>query len=83
MKRFTVTDFCHQFIVNHISEGSFCVDATAGNGHDTAFLCGLVGDSGRVLAFDIQEGRNLHPNPSGCLRVLSHRKGTPGQPHEH
>lgn len=55
MKRFTVTDFCHQFIANHISEGSFCVDATAGNGHDTAFLCGLVGDSGRVLAFDIQE----------------------------
>ncbi|MBQ8815410.1 MAG: class I SAM-dependent methyltransferase [Lachnospiraceae bacterium] len=55
MRRFTVTDFCHQFISSHISEGSFCIDATAGNGHDTEFLCRLTGDSGKVLAFDIQE----------------------------
>ena len=54
MKRFTVTDFCHQFITNHISEGAICIDATAGNGHDTEFLCKLAGDSGKVLAFDIQ-----------------------------
>lgn len=55
MKRFTVTDFCHRFISDHISEGAFCVDATAGNGHDTEFLCRLAGPSGKVLAFDIQE----------------------------
>lgn len=55
MKRFTVTDFCHQFISNHIGAGAFCVDATAGNGHDTEFLCRLAGDSGKVLAFDIQD----------------------------
>jgi len=55
MKRFTVTDFCHQFISNHISKEAFCVDATAGNGHDTEFLCSLVGDFGKVLAFDIQD----------------------------
>lgn len=55
MNRFSVTDFCHQFIRNFIHKGSFCIDATAGNGHDTEFLCRLVGDTGRVLAFDIQE----------------------------
>lgn len=55
MKRFTVTEFCHQFISNHIRPGAFCIDATAGNGHDTEFLCQLVGEKGKVLAFDIQE----------------------------
>ena len=27
-----------------------------GNGHDTAFLCQLVGEKGKIYAFDIQEG---------------------------
>jgi SAM-dependent methyltransferase len=31
------------------------VDATAGNGHDTAFLAQAVGPGGRVFAIDIQE----------------------------
>lgn len=30
------------------------VDGTTGNGHDTAFLADLVGESGRVLAIDVQ-----------------------------
>lgn len=55
MQRFTVTDFCHQFISHHVPAGAFCIDATAGNGHDTEFLCRLAGEGGRVLAFDIQE----------------------------
>ena len=38
-----------------IGEGDTVIDATAGNGHDTVFLAGLVGESGKVLAFDIQE----------------------------
>ena len=44
----------HQFMAAHIREGAFCIDATAGKGRDTLFLCRLVGDSGRVLALDIQ-----------------------------
>ena len=44
----------HQFMAAHIKEGAFCIDATAGRGRDTAFLCRLVGESGRVLAMDIQ-----------------------------
>ena len=31
-----------------------CVDATCGNGGDTAFLCRLTAPEGRVLGFDIQ-----------------------------
>jgi len=55
MGRFSVTDFCHQFISTYINKGSFCVDATAGNGYDTEFLCRLTGEEGKVLAFDIQK----------------------------
>ncbi len=34
--------------------GDIAVDATMGNGHDTLLLCSLVGESGRVYAFDVQ-----------------------------
>ena len=34
--------------------GDFVIDATMGNGHDTAFLAELVGPSGEVFAFDIK-----------------------------
>lgn len=37
-----------------LREGDLAIDATAGNGHDTVFLAGRVGESGRVIAFDIQ-----------------------------
>lgn len=39
----------------HIRPGAFCIDATAGRGNDTEALCRLVGNEGRVLAFDIQQ----------------------------
>ena len=44
----------HRFLAAHVKPGSFAIDATAGNGGDTAFLCRLVGKTGRVLAMDIQ-----------------------------
>ena len=34
--------------------GARAVDATMGNGKDTRWLCEMVGDSGRVYAFDVQ-----------------------------
>jgi 16S rRNA C1402 N4-methylase RsmH len=37
-----------------LGEGDLAIDATAGNGHDTAFLAERVGADGRVIAFDIQ-----------------------------
>lgn len=45
----------HKIIKEKVCRGNFCIDATAGRGHDTAFLCGLVGEEGRVLAMDIQQ----------------------------
>lgn len=44
----------HVFLAGRVRPGDFCIDATAGNGHDTAFLCSLVGAGGRVLALDVQ-----------------------------
>ena len=35
--------------------GDIAVDATMGNGGDTLALCALVGETGRVYAFDVQE----------------------------
>lgn len=55
MKNYQITEFCHHFLEEHVKEGDFCIDATAGNGNDTEFLCKLVGTTGHVLAFDIQE----------------------------
>jgi predicted methyltransferase len=37
-----------------LQAGDIAVDATAGNGVDTAFLAGCVGAAGRVYAFDVQ-----------------------------
>ena len=45
----------HEFLRRHVREGALCIDATAGKGRDTALLCRLAGETGRVLAFDIQE----------------------------
>ncbi len=44
----------HDTIKRHIGLGGVCIDATAGRGYDTAFLCELVGETGSVTAFDIQ-----------------------------
>lgn len=38
-----------------LSEGDVAIDATAGRGRDTLLLARLVGASGRVHAFDVQQ----------------------------
>ncbi len=38
-----------------IQKGDTVVDATAGNGNDTLFLAKLVGETGHVYSFDIQQ----------------------------
>lgn len=55
MKKYQITEWCHHFVKEHVKEGDCCIDATAGNGNDTLFLCQLVGETGKVFAFDIQE----------------------------
>ena len=44
------------FIRQRLSEGGVAVDFTMGNGNDTLFLSETVGNSGKVYAFDVQEG---------------------------
>jgi len=45
----------HREIDAVVREGDIAIDATAGNGHDTVFLARLVGEAGKVVAFDLQE----------------------------
>lgn len=55
MNSYQITEWCHHFIRLQARPGDFCIDATAGNGHDTLLLSQLAGPTGRVLAFDIQQ----------------------------
>jgi hypothetical protein len=49
-----------------LKKGDVAVDATMGNGHDTLLLCRLVGDTGKVHAFDVQ--RQALENTLALLR---------------
>lgn len=75
MKNYQITNWCHHFIKEHVNEGDLCIDATAGNGHDTELLCQLVGDEGTVFAFDIQksaiESTAKRLNDHGLLKRAS------------
>ena len=50
----TAVKFVQDFLTSRLAEPKLLVDATCGNGGDTAFLCRLAGKGGRVLGFDIQ-----------------------------
>jgi len=50
----TAVKFVQDFLAARLADPRLCIDATCGNGGDTAFLCRLVGEGGRVLGFDIQ-----------------------------
>lgn len=55
MKQSQITDWCHEMIRSQAPKNGFYVDATMGNGNDTAFLCSIAWHKGKVLAFDIQK----------------------------
>lgn len=50
-----LTEIAHELIAEHVHAGDSVIDATMGNGHDTLFLAGRVGEQGHVYAFDIQQ----------------------------
>lgn len=66
---FSALTLAHRFISENVRPGDFCIDATAGRGHDTAFLCRQVGTGGKVLAFDIQ------PEAVESTRALLEQEG--------
>lgn len=53
--------------------GARAVDATMGNGKDTLWLCRLVGETGRVYAFDVQ------PEAVARTRALLEAEGMSGR----
>lgn len=48
------TALAMKIVGEYIKRGDVVVDATAGNGHDTLVLTKLVGEEGKVYAFDLQ-----------------------------
>lgn len=54
-KSFSALDIIKKVIKENVHEGDICIDATAGRGNDTLLLCNLVGESGHITAFDIQQ----------------------------
>ena len=49
------TEISHLLLALAAHEGDTVIDGAAGRGRDTCFLAALVGESGQVWAFDIQE----------------------------
>ncbi|NOQ50915.1 MAG: methyltransferase domain-containing protein [Desulfuromonadaceae bacterium] len=49
-----VVSWGHELLAEKIKKGQLAVDLTAGNGCDTLMLHRLVGETGQVVAFDIQ-----------------------------
>jgi predicted methyltransferase len=49
-----ITEFAHELLKEHVKEGDIVVDATMGNGLDTLLLANLVGENGKVVAYDVQ-----------------------------
>ncbi|WP_126426559.1 tRNA (mnm(5)s(2)U34)-methyltransferase [Brevibacillus marinus] len=49
-----VLEVARRLIQERVEAGAVVVDATMGNGHDTLFLARLVGERGKVIAYDIQ-----------------------------
>ncbi|MDD4913465.1 MAG: class I SAM-dependent methyltransferase [Methylococcales bacterium] len=54
MKRISLLETAHAMVGGCLWAGGVAIDATVGNGHDTLFLAGCVGEQGRVFGFDIQ-----------------------------
>ncbi|WP_226580084.1 class I SAM-dependent methyltransferase [Halobacillus litoralis] len=82
-----ILDFSHSLIKKAVQDGDFVIDGTCGNGHDTAFMAELVGESGHVYAFDIQEEAIQNTENRLKEKKLHDRvtliHGTHGPVHEH
>lgn len=47
--------YSHTLLKECVGPGATVIDATVGKGNDTVFLANLVGTSGHVIGFDIQQ----------------------------
>jgi len=55
MTRKPLTKLAQEFIAEAITSGDTVIDATLGNGHDTLYLAALVGPTGKLFGFDVQQ----------------------------
>ena len=55
MSRIPITEWCQNRIRQLMPHPMVCIDATAGTGRDTLFLCRITPEEGRILSMDIQE----------------------------
>ena len=55
MSRIPITGWCQDRIRQLMPHPVICIDATAGTGRDTLFLCRITPAEGRILSMDIQE----------------------------
>ena len=72
----TAVKFVQDFLAARLVHPQLCVDATCGNGGDTAFLCNLTAPAGRVLAFDVQ------PEAIRSTRTRLEQAGVPAERYE-
>lgn len=49
-----LTEMAHSLVSLWLRPGDLAIDATAGNGHDTALMARLVGPTGGLLALDVE-----------------------------
>ena len=63
----------HLLLRHFVRSGDRAADATCGNGNDTLLLAELVGDGGRVWAFDIQQEAIGNTNRKLAAQGLSDR----------
>lgn len=67
----TAVRLVQDYLAAHLPHAALCIDATCGNGGDTAFLCRLTAPEGRVLGFDIQ------PEAIASTRARLEQAGVP------
>ena len=72
----TAVKFIQDFLAARLVSPQLCIDATCGNGGDTAFLCGITAPEGKVLGFDIQ------PEAIASTRKHLEQKGIPAGQYE-
>jgi Putative rRNA methylase len=83
MKLQRILPFARELLQLAIKEGDIAVDATAGNGHDTLLLSKLVGETGHVFSFDIQEQAINNTRLKLEEQELDHRVTLIHYGHEH
>ena len=72
MTRISLVDQTQELIAPYLSSGDCAIDATAGNGYDTAFLANTVGPHGHVYAFDLQQQALTATKSHLATRNLNH-----------